>query len=85
MASYKLEIKRSAARELERLPRKDRRRIVSPIRGLAGESRPYGSEKLSGGESYRFRQGDYRVVYTVADAESTVTVFKIAHRRDVYR
>ena len=85
MASYKIQIKRSAARELERLPQKDRRRIVSRIKDLAAEPRPYGSQKLSGEESYRFRQGDYRVVYTVDDAEPTVTVFKIAHRRDVYR
>ena len=85
MASYRIEIKRSAARELERLPLKERRRIVSRVRGLAREPRPYGSEKISGGESYRFRQVDYRVVYTVDDAGSTVTVFKIAHRRDVYR
>ena len=85
MASYRIEIKRSAARELERLPLKDRRRIVRRIRGLAREPRPYGSQRLSGKESYRFRQGDYRVVYTVDDAEPTVTVFKIAHRRDVYR
>lgn len=85
MASYRIEIKRSAARELPRLPLKDRRRIVSRIRGLAREPRPYGSQKLSGEESYRFRQGNYRVVYTVDDAESIVTVFKIAHRRDVYR
>lgn len=85
MASYKIEIKRSAARELERLPLKDRRRVVSRIKGLAREPRPYGSQKLSGEQSYRVRQGDYRVVYTVDDAEPTVTVFKIAHRRDVYR
>lgn len=85
MASYKIQIKRSASRELERLPLKDRRRIVSRIKGLAREPRPHGSEKLSGEESYRFRQGDYRVVYTVDDTEPTVTVFKIAHRRDVYR
>lgn len=85
MASYRIEIKRSAARELERLPLKDRRRIVSKIRGLARDPRPYGSQKLSGDESYRLRQGDYRIVYTVDDAGLGVAIFKIGHRRDVYR
>ena len=85
MASYRIEIKRSVSRELEHLPLKDRRRIVSRIRGLARDPRPYGSQKLSGEESYRLRQGDYRVVYTVDETELSVTIFKIAHRRDVYR
>lgn len=85
MANYRIEIKRSAARELEHVPLKDRRRIVSKIRGLAQDPRPYGSQKLAGNESYRLRQGDYRIVYTVDDAGLGVAIFKIGHRRDIYR
>ena len=36
-----------------------------------------------GGESVR--QGNYRILYTVADAELTVEVVKVGHRRNVYR
>jgi mRNA interferase RelE/StbE len=36
-------------------------------------------------DRYRARQGDYRVVYSVDDVERTVTIFKIGHRREVYR
>ena len=85
MASYKLLIKSSAAKELEALPRKDRSRIVAKIEGLADNPRPPSSEKLSGEEKYRLRQGDYRVLYSIQDASSTVTVVKIGHRRKVYR
>ena len=85
MASYKLLIKPSAVKELETLPRKDRGRIVAKIEGLADHPRPPGSEKLSGEEKYRLRQGDYRVLYSIQDASSTVTVVKIGHRREVYR
>lgn len=85
MASYKLLIKPSAAKELEALPRKDRSRIVARIEGLAGNPRPPGSEKLSGEEKYRLRQGDYRILYTIQDADATVTIVKIGHRREVYR
>ena len=85
MASYKLLIKPSAAKELEAVPRKDRNRITGKIRHLAADPRPPGSEKLSGEEKYRFRQGDYRVLYSVEDTAMTVTVVKIGHRRDVYR
>jgi mRNA interferase RelE/StbE len=85
VASYKLLIKRSAAGELEALPAKDRRRIVAKIEGLANNPRPPGSEKLSGEEKYRLRQGDYRVLYSIQDASTTVTIVKIGHRREVYR
>ena len=85
MASYKLLIKSSAAGELEAMPRKDRNRIIAKIEGLAANPHPRGSEKLSGEEKYRLRQGDYRVLYSIQDASMTVTIVKIAHRREVYR
>ena len=85
MASYRLLIKPSAVKDLEALPTKDRRRVVSRTGGLASPPRPPGCEKLSRHELYRVRQGDYRVLYTVQDAEQLVIVIKIGHRRDVYR
>ena len=85
MASYKLVIKRSAAKELEQLHLKDRRRIAARIQGLSANPRPPGTEKLSGEEKYRIRQGDYRVLYVIDDGAQTVTVVSLGHRRDVYR
>ena len=85
MASYKLLIKPSAVRELEGIPRKDRRRLVARIRDLAEQPRPQGAEKLSGHDLYRVRQGNYRILYEVVDDQLIVTVIKIGHRREVYR
>lgn len=85
MASYKLQIKPSAVKELGALPPKDRRRIVAKIRSLSAEPRPSGSEKLSGHELYRVRQGNYRILYAIADADLVLVVVKIGHRSDVYR
>ncbi len=85
MARYSVRIKRSAARELEAVPPKDRKRIVRRIDGLAVEPRPPGCEKLSGEEKYRLRQGDYRILYEIVDRKLIVTVVKIGNRRDVYR
>jgi mRNA interferase RelE/StbE len=85
VADYRLLIKPSAAKELEALPRKERRRLVSCIGQLALDPRPPGSEKLSGEEKYRVRQGNYRIVYSIDDADPCVVVVKIGHRRDVYR
>jgi mRNA interferase RelE/StbE len=85
VASYRIAIKRSAAKELEELPTKDRRRIVRKIRRLGDEPRPPGCEKLSAQERYRLRQGDYRILYEVDDEDLLVTVVRIGHRGDVYR
>ena len=85
MASYKLLIKPSAAKELEAVPKKDRQRIVTKIRNLAVEPRPPGCEKLSGHDLYRVRHGNYRVLYSVQDADLTVVIITLGHRREVYR
>ncbi|MCR4341469.1 MAG: type II toxin-antitoxin system RelE/ParE family toxin [Gemmatimonadaceae bacterium] len=85
MARYKLFIKRSAAKELEELPVKVRRRIALRMEKLGSDPRPPGTEKLSGQEKYRIRQGDYRVLYAIDDDSGTVTIVKVGHRRDVYR
>lgn len=85
MASYRLLIKPSAAKELEGLPTEDRKRVVSRVQGLSTQPRPPGCEKLTGHDLFRVRQEDYRILYEVQDADLVVTVFKIGHRRDVYR
>ena len=85
MGSYKLAIKPSAAKELEAVPRKDRVRVAHKLQALAGNPRPQGCERLAGHELYRIRQGDYRVLYEVVDRDHSITIYKIGHRREVYR
>ena len=85
MGSYKLLIKPSAARQIEAVRKADRLRIVRKIQALSDEPRPHGSEKLSAEEKYRLRQGSYRIVYSISDADKTVVVVKVGHRREVYR
>jgi mRNA interferase RelE/StbE len=82
---YAIEIKASAAREIEALPLRERIQVVERIGLLADDPRPRGCEKLVGGERYRVRQGDYRIVYSVEDARLIVWIVKVGHRRDVYR
>jgi len=76
---------RSAAKELARVPTKDRRRIVTRIGALAANPRPVDAEKLSGDDKYRIRQGDYRILYEIVDADLIVIVVRIGNRREVYR
>jgi len=85
VGNYAVEIRRSAVKELDDLPGADLGRVASRIRALATDPRPSGSEKLTGAEQYRIRQGAYRILYEVDDTRCVVTVVKIGHRREVYR
>jgi mRNA interferase RelE/StbE len=75
----------SVRKDWARLPSADLRQVIDRIGTLATNPRGPGSEKLSGHEYWRIRQGRYRILYSIQDAEQTVWIVKIAHRKDVYR
>ena len=85
MANYRLTFRKSVAKDLRSIPPNDLFRILKRIEALAEDPRPMGSEKLSGQERYRVRQGVYRIVYEIQDEELVILVVKVGHRRDVYR
>jgi mRNA interferase RelE/StbE len=55
------------------------------MEALQEDPRPADSEKLSGQERYRVRQGVYRIIYAVSDEHLVVTAVKVDHRRHVYK
>ena len=83
--NYSVVLTPSAARDLRRLPEGVRQRIVAALQGLANNPRPPGCVKLSGGDEWRIRVGDYRAIYRIDDTARLVTVTRIGHRREVYR
>lgn len=85
MASYRILIKASAAKELEEISKKDGARVIERIKSLSEDPRPFGAEKLTGANRYRVRQGNYRILYEIHDKEIVIMVVKIGHRREVYR
>ncbi|HEY4744485.1 MAG TPA: type II toxin-antitoxin system RelE/ParE family toxin [Desulfuromonadaceae bacterium] len=85
MAAYNIFFKDSVRKDLAAIPKSDLQRIMERIASLAEDPRPVGSEKLSGQEKYRLRQGNYRIVYSIQDSQLTVWVVKVGHRREVYR
>jgi mRNA interferase RelE/StbE len=82
---YQVVIKRSAEKELDALSERLRLRVAARLLSLGDNPRPSGIGKLQGGDGYRLRIGDYRVLYTIDDSNRIVTVFAIGHRRDIYR
>ena len=85
MGNFEVILKRSVAKDLRQIPKKDVAKILKRIDALRTEPRPSGVEKLSGQEKYRIRQGIYRILYEIRNNELIVVVVKIGHRRDVYR
>ena len=85
MVGYSVFFKRSVEKDLSSIPKKEVRKILNRIKSLEQNPRPPGCEKLTGQERYRLRQGLYRIVYSIKDAELTVWVVKVAHRKDIYR
>lgn len=83
--SYRVEFTAAAARQVKKLPRPARDRVVDAIAELGTEPRPHGAKKLVGEQAaWRIRIGDYRVIYEVVDSELIVTVVSAGHRREVY-
>ena len=86
MARYRLLIKPLAVKEIEAIPlKRDRQRVVERISKLAEDPRPSGSEKISGQDKYRVRQGRYRILYVIEAQDLIVQVVKVGHRKDIYR
>jgi len=82
---YVVHLKRSAEKELASLPWEVHQRIIKRLLTLKANPRPPGAKKLGGGERYRLRVGDYRVLYTIDDALQKIEVSAVGHRREVYR
>ena len=85
MANFKLVFKKSVSKDLRPIPNKDVARILQRMEELRTNPRPFASEKLSGQQRYRIRQGVYRIIYEVEDELLVVTVVKVGHRKHVYK
>ena len=83
--NFSIRIKGSAARELKRVVKTDRTRIVAAIDRLA--ENPFLGNALKGDLRglRRLRVGTCRVLYEVREDLLVVLVVRVAHRRDVYR
>jgi len=85
MDSYRVEWKRSAVKELRRLPKEVVARIVRAVGQLPTNPFPPGVRKLVGSEhTYRLREGNYRIIYNVEGLTLVIEIVKVGHRKDIY-
>ncbi len=86
MASYSVELTRTAEKQLRRIAKRDRNRLVEAIRDLVDKPRPHGARKLQGYDDvYRIRARQYRAVYEILEDRVIVIVLKVGHRKDIYK
>ncbi len=82
---YSVTITARAERELKRLDRSVKNRVVTAILALSSEPRPVSSLKVKSEKRlWRIRVGDWRIGYEVEDATREVTVIRVGHRSEFY-
>jgi len=79
----KVILEKKAAKYLENLDAIMKHRINHALKDLAKEPPTGDIVKLQGGDGYRRRVGDYRIIFDITETE--IIVYKIAPRGQVYK
>lgn len=82
---YQVQLETAARREFLALASDVQAHLAEVIADLIKDPRPPGVKRLVGRHGYRIRKGNYRILFTVDEAAKTISIFRIGHRRDVYR
>ncbi|OIO06110.1 MAG: hypothetical protein AUJ52_12750 [Elusimicrobia bacterium CG1_02_63_36] len=78
---YKVEIARTARRDLDRIGGRDLAMIEERVIRLESNPRPVGTKKLRD-FLHRIRVGDWRVLYAIEDGKKCVTILRILRRNE---
>ncbi len=83
---YNIYLEGSAEKDLKRLPSDVIKAVVKNIKQLSDNPRPANCKKLKGLKNFwRIRVGNYRIVYEIIDSSRRINVYRIKHRKDIYR
>ncbi len=87
MDEYEIGLTSKAEKDLKKLSKQLRERIVPKILALKNDRYPQHYKHLVGNKMamYRLRIGDYRVIYDVYGKQKIVLIYRIGHRKDIYR
>jgi len=83
---YKVAYLDSVEEDLKKLDKSTVKRILRRIETyLAQDPKELGKPLKGDFEGYwRYRWGDYRVIYRIAEREILIIVLRISHRKEVY-
>lgn len=84
--SFKIELTKSAAKELGSFPKAAQKRISKTIDSLSENPPDPAKTKMKGNNPFhRLRVGDYRIIYEIQDDILLILIVKMGHRKDVYK
>jgi mRNA interferase RelE/StbE len=84
---YKLEVTKSVEKDFNKISKEKHEYLLNAIESLSSNPFPISQyKKLKGTmNSYRLRVGDYRILYEVEDVIKIITVYRVRHRKEVYK
>lgn len=83
---YEIYLETSAEKDIRKLPSDKIKNVVSKIKELSKSPYPPGSKKIKNTNNFwRIRIGNYRVIYEVLQSEKRINIYKVRHRKDVYK
>ena len=84
-SEWKIEFKKSAAKELKKLPHDSKKLVWEKISAKLIVN-PYIGEKMAGKFKglWRLRAGDFRIIYEIQKNKIIILILKISDRKDAY-
>ena len=85
---YKIEVTRTAEKELSVFYKKDRKlysRLINAIESLAEDPKQGKALKHSLKGYFSYRVGTYRIIYSFKQKKLLITIIDVGHRREIYR
>ncbi len=81
---YELRYSQTAFKQLEKLEASIRERILFALERLRIRPESCDIKKLVGMQGYRFRVGEYRIIFDIEQEKLLILVLQIGHRKNIY-
>lgn len=81
---YELVYSPAASKQLEKLERAIKERIVIALERLRIKPESRDIKKLMGMPGYRLRVGDYRIIFDIERNKLLILVLTVGHRKNIY-
>lgn len=87
MSAFTPRILKNASRQLKKLDPPVAKRIVDQIAWLAEHFEKIKPETLKGSLAglFKYREGDYRIIYQPIHKEKIIVIHEIGHRSEIYK
>ena len=88
MKPYQVVLTPEAQTDLKRIAAATRTRLLDKLEWIGENAELVQHQALQGDEwkgSYKYRVGDYRIIYRIEPSLAKLLVLKVGHRREVYK